>query len=144
MLGFHDCGTPEFENPRDRVEWDVRDCWHFKGEESIDIERKYVESYNKQDRDGRILRNGDLRYFRHYDGRLMVGRAYFRLNNQWSVIAGGNVYGPASFQMFSDPTGEPRRIAPEGRIKSHLRSAIERQDFERAIFLRDQLAARAA
>ena len=40
-----------------------------------------------KDRDGKPVKNGDIKYFRHWrSGRLMRGRVYYRANQQWWAI----------------------------------------------------------
>lgn len=141
--GLVDTTKPRFEDPRDRLEWECRECWHFKGEDSIDVPRK-TESCNDTNRNGRRLRNGDLQSFRDSHGRLWRGKVYARLNNMWRMICGGSVLCMASHELTDPVPGELRK-APNrdtlSKAKRHLHRLIEEQKFERCAALRDHIAA---
>ncbi len=51
-----------------------------------DLDGQTVERVNGTDRDGKQIRNGEIKYFRDYDGYLRRGRVYHNLNNMWWVI----------------------------------------------------------
>ncbi len=97
------------------------------------------------DRDKVKIEHGSARYFRTYSGHLMRGRCYGGINGRWMVI-----YGPglrdhthvSSWELFlCDPREVPRRLHPHGekRLKAALGKAVEAEDFERAIAMRDAL-----
>lgn len=105
-----------------------------------------IGSYgNNLDRDKVKIEHGSIRYFRTSRGHLMRGHVYGGINGRWMVI-----YGPglrdhtsvSSWELFlCDPREVPRRLHPKGtkRLQSVLASAIEVEDFEKAIVLRDTL-----
>lgn len=96
----------------------IRSCHHpqtawFRLEE-VDGQTPEYE-YNAKDRDGRILHNGETKYFRDWGGYLCRGVVYHNINNMWWVLLpDGNVRNRACFDLF-DLTGEE----PRGRIKKH-------------------------
>lgn len=105
-----------------------------------------IGSYgNNLDRDKVKIEHGSVRYFRTYRGHLMRGRVYGGINGRWMVI-----YGPglrdhthiSSWELFlCDPREVPRRVHPQGkkRLKAALAKAVEAEQFERAVLLRDTL-----
>lgn len=70
---------------------------------------------NSIDRDNKRLYNGDVKYFRDYNGYLYRGKCYHNINNMWWVITNKNtVRNIASFELFD--------LSPEdvrGRQKPH-------------------------
>lgn len=53
------------------------------------------------DRDGRVIHNGEVKYFRNYDGRLYRGKVYHHINNMWWVILNRyEVRNIACFELF--------------------------------------------
>lgn len=59
------------------------------------------EEYNSRDRDKKIIKDGDIKYFRSYDGRLRRGRVYHNINNMWWVILNKyEVANQADFELF--------------------------------------------
>jgi hypothetical protein len=105
-----------------------------------------IGSYgNNLDRDKVRLEHGAVRYFRTYRGHLQRGRVYGGINGRWLVI-----YGPglrdhthvSSYELFlCDPRQVPRRLHPQGkkRLQAALSKAVETENYERAIMLRDTL-----
>ena len=76
--------------------------------------------YNGLDRDKKRLRNGEIKYFRNYNGYLFRGRIYHNLNNMWWVIVDKyTVRNIASFELFDLAPEDKRgrlarlRIPPE-------------------------------
>lgn len=91
-----------------------------------------------------------MRYFRDDAGRLMRGRCYGGINGMWTVIFGPGPRDHTSMhcaRLFEcNPRELPRRLHPKSkqRLQAQLAKAVERQDFERAIPMRDALARMAA
>lgn len=79
--------------------------------------------YNKTDRDKKTILNGQVKYFRHWNGRLMRGKVYHNINNMWWVILNDTEYtNIADFQLF-DPTPEDfkiRRKVQDRKPKEYL------------------------
>lgn len=71
-----------------------------------------------KDRDGKLIKNGDIKYFRSsWNGYLMRGRVYYRANQQfWAITDQNNVELVQHANMMFDPTPEDfaqRRKAPD-------------------------------
>lgn len=65
---------------------------------------------NSTDRDKKTIYNGQIKYFRHWNGRLMRGKVYHNINNMWWVIINKKEYkNIASFDLF-DPTEEDYKM----------------------------------
>jgi hypothetical protein len=68
--------------------------------------REYDLHSNSKDRDKKQITCGEVKYFRHWNGRLMRGRAYHNINNMWWVLINKYEYrNVAAFDLF-DPTEE--------------------------------------
>lgn len=69
--------------------------------------------YNGLDRNKKQLHNGDIKYFRNYNGYLFRGRIYHNLNNMWWVIVDKyTVRNVASFELFDlGPDDKRGRLA---------------------------------
>jgi hypothetical protein len=86
-----------------------------------------------------------MRYFRTHRGHLMRGRCYGGINGRWMVIFGPGLRDHthvSNWELFlCDPRVAPRRLHPHGaqRLADALAKAVEAQEFERAIVLRDTL-----
>lgn len=66
-----------------------------------DLDGQTFEPYNSKDRDGKILHNGEIKYFRDYNGYLYRGKIYHNINNMWWVIINANeIRNIASFEFF--------------------------------------------
>jgi hypothetical protein len=80
-------------------------------------------SSNNKDRDKKTIYNGQIKYFRHWNGRLMRGKVYHNINNMWWVILNDSEYtNVADFQLF-DPTPKDftiRRAARDRKPKEYL------------------------
>jgi hypothetical protein len=97
------------------------------------------------DRNGVELRHGDLRYFRDHKGYLRRGRVYGGINGMWLVVYGSGRRDHTHLQcrelFLCNPASVPRKRHPRPTpLDKILNQAVGRQDFERAIVLRDLLA----
>lgn len=96
----------------------IRSCHHpqkawFRLEEVDGQTPEYA--YNAKDRDGKILHNGETKYFRDWSGYLCRGVVYHNINNMWHILLpGGDVRNKACFELFDLTDAEPRR-----RVKKH-------------------------
>lgn len=95
-------------------------------------------SYNRTDRDGRLLCNGDVRYFYNWDRRLMRGVVYTNINGMWSVCAadGSSIGHVSCNELFwtDDPASLPQRQHREtrvSRVQRELTKATEAQNWKR-------------
>ena len=90
----------------------------------IEIEgQTSLKTYNSMDAHNKILRNGDVKYFRDWNGYLYRGKVYHNINNMWWVLLpSGEVRNIASFELFDlqedDFRGRQKRhTPPEGYIE---------------------------
>lgn len=79
---------------------------------------------NNKDRDGKVIYNGDIKYFRNrYTGRLQRGKIYHNINNMWWVILNDTeVTNVADFEFF-DLTPEDiniRRLKEDRKPKEYI------------------------
>lgn len=87
--------------------------------------------YNRKDRDGNVMSNGDVRYYYHWDKRIGVGRVYTSMNNMWevwSIDGKSHLSKQASFELFmlgdSDVIHRRKPLTHEQQV-SRLRGEIE-------------------
>lgn len=107
--------------------------WHHEQKDMnfllSDLDGQTQESYNGRDRDEKTLHNGDVKYFRHWDGSLYRGRVYHNINNMWWVILDRfTVRNVASFELFDLTPEDNRRRQAKPRIPEAYqkrRQAIE-------------------
>ena len=123
-------------DPRLAEEWTKAryvEEWHHEQKDMnfllSDLDGQTQESYNGRDRDEKTLHNGDVKYFRHWDGRLYRGRVYHNINNMWWVILDRfTVRNVASFELFDLTPEDNRRRQAKPRIPEAYqkrRQAIE-------------------
>ena len=62
----------------------IKDSCHYK--EGKELPEYEVSEYNAKDKDGKRLRNGQIKYFRDRRGRLQRGTIYHNINNMWWVV----------------------------------------------------------
>lgn len=107
--------------------------WHHEQKDMnfllSDLYGQTQEPYNGRDRDKKTLHNGDVKYFRHWNGRLYRGRVYHNINNMWWVILDRfTVQNMASFELFDLTPEDNRRRQAKPRIPEAYqkrRKAIE-------------------
>lgn len=95
-------------NPKLAEEWIKSryvEEWHHEQKDMnfnlTDTDGEEQPSYNGLDRDKKVLRNGDIKYFRHWNGYLYRGRIYHNINNMWWVIVDKyTVTNIAAFDLF--------------------------------------------
>lgn len=81
-----------------------------------EIEGQTGEEYNCKDAKGRILYNGDVKYFRDFDGYLQRGKVYQNINHMWWILLpSGNVYNKVAYELF-----DWEDVEKKGRKKRHL------------------------
>jgi hypothetical protein len=128
-LGCEDNSKPVFKYATDKVKYHLLDLWNHPQKtmeefELLDLDGQTCEgSYNHTDRDKKVIYNGQIKYFRHWNGRLMRGKVYHNINNMWGVILNAYEYtNIANFELF-DPTPEDyliRRKKREKKPKGYL------------------------
>jgi hypothetical protein len=100
-----------------------------------------------RDRDGAELHHGALRYFRDRKGYLRRGRVFGGINGMWLVVYGPGPHDHTHLNcgelFLCNPAAVPRKQHPRPTlIETILGEAVARQDYERAIVLRDLVASR--
>lgn len=91
--------------------------------------------YNGLDRDKKELHNGEIKYFRGYDGYLRRGRVYHNCNNMWWVIVDKyTVKNIASFELFDlmpdDFRGRRKKPNVPEKYRSRVQAIHESKDRE--------------
>jgi hypothetical protein len=129
VLGCIDNTGMQYKLATDKIKFIYVDSCHYPQKSMEEFELSDLDgqtdkySYNHQDRDNKIIHNGELKYFRHWDGRLSRGIVYRNLNNMWWVIT--NKYelrNKADFELF-DPTDQDfkvRRLKKDVKPKEYL------------------------
>lgn len=128
-LGCIDNTEKQYKLATDKIKFDYVKSCHYKQKSMDEFELSDLDgqtdkySYNYQDRDKKIIHNGELKYFRHWDGRLSRGIVYRNLNNMWWVITNRfEIRNVADFELF-DPTPEDfevRRLARDKKPKEYI------------------------
>lgn len=134
LTWFNQCWDSEYERQRGTHRFE-------RGPDGWPTAKETTSGYP-----GRIHHpHGSLRYFRHHNGRMLRGRVYGGINGMWTVICGPGRHDVAQAyctELFEQPLAGPRRLHPgrAKRLAKELARAVERQNFERAIVLRDIIA----
>jgi hypothetical protein len=87
-----DEGAVYAESRKKRTGWDFIDWAIHKdpsrhwGHGTSYHENDYHKSFNARDRDKKLVKNGDVKYFRDRSGRLSRGKVYHNINNMWWVL----------------------------------------------------------
>jgi hypothetical protein len=126
-----------------------RGVHRFKRDDSGWPHRDELPAHGRFDRDGAEIGHGEVRYFRDHKGYLSRGRCYGGINGRWLVIVGSGqrdfTHINASELFACDPARIPRKVHPRPRkLAAVLKDAVDRQDFERAIVVRDLIKRSAA
>ena len=136
------------ENPQikyklsvDRIKNDYVKSWHHPQKDmNFDLSSlngQTAASYNNKDRDKKTLYNGQIKYFRDYNGYLYRGQIYHNINNMWWVIVNDTEYtNKADFDLFDlspdDKLGRLMRHRPpkEYAEKRKILSQISNKELE--------------
>lgn len=93
--GFEDTSKPILKTAIEKVENHIGNSIH-RG-----LDDKKIPSYDAEDKDGKRIRNGEVKYFRDHKGRLNRGVVYHNINNMWWTVLNQYEYtNLASFQLF--------------------------------------------
>ncbi|MGE7650519.1 hypothetical protein ACQKM1_22490 [Peribacillus frigoritolerans] len=106
--GYEDHSSgPKKQKAYDKIMGKIKSCWHYK--EGKELPSYEFPDYNAKDKDGKQLRNGQLKYFRDHKGRLQKGVIYHNINNMWWTILNEYQYrNIAAFEFFDLDTEENR------------------------------------
>lgn len=142
VLGFVDRSEVPHTRARAFVLEQRAELIDFQGDDMYDPDRR--QYYNDEDADKIRIRDGEIRYYyNRYTGHLHRGEVWHHINNMWWVIeAEDEVHNVAAFELFFyDPAKHPRRrpCDPLARMKSVLKKLVDREDFEKAIGLRNAI-----
>ncbi|MFS1518586.1 hypothetical protein V1503_19295 [Bacillus sp. SCS-151] len=114
--GYMDTCEPFKEKAYDVIMRRIKSCWHYK--EGKELPEYDLPMYNAEDKDGKRIRNGELKYFRDRKGRLQKGVVYHNINNMWWTIISEYEYtNLGSFALFDIDTKENRSrklVKPSG------------------------------
>jgi hypothetical protein len=104
---------------------------------------------NAVDRDGKVIKNGQVKYFRHYwSGRLMRGEAIYNINNMWWVVMNEtSATNIAAYELF-DPTPEDfkhrkivrDRASPENRVRRKIGTKLYNELRAKGISMTEEAA----
>lgn len=116
-----DCTAPKYNSAEDKIKADYVSAW-YKPQKDMDfslsdVDGETQETYNSTDKNGVILHNGEIKYFRDYNGYLCRGKIYHNINNMWWVITDKKtVRNFASFELFDLTDDVSRKREKPGRI----------------------------
>lgn len=87
----------------------------------------YHKNSNARDRDEKLVKNGQVKYFRDWHGRLARGEVYHNINNMWWVVLNEDEYtNVACFDLF-DATAEDFRVRRLVRDRANEQEKVRRQ-----------------
>lgn len=130
------CGITALE----KIQYDYKSCWHYKPELGYRGGSEY--EYNSMSAEKQRLQHGMPVWFYDWKGRLNKGTAYYNINNMWWVISGKygirnicccELYINLPINSRNKNNGSLR----EKTLKQKLTDAVNAQNFEHAIVLRD-------
>lgn len=110
------------------------DSWHRTNVNCLEEIDECKHSNNALDKNKKLLKNGQVKYFYGYNGRLNRGKIYYNISNMWWVLVDKfNYSNIACFNLF-DYNGEPLKNPKRVRsiLESKLKESIKIMDFQRA------------
>ncbi len=128
IVGATDTSDKHYKLAVDRIKQDYVNSCH-KPQKNMDFDLTEIHgttcdyTYNNKDRDGKTIYNGDIKYFRGYNGELQRGVVYYDLNRNWYVIINKFTYKVVQNYKLFDPTEEDfkrRRVATDRTPKEYL------------------------
>jgi hypothetical protein len=113
---------------------------------------EYDHKQNSFDKDKNIIKCGQVKYFRDYDGRLRRGTAYHNINNMWWVILDKfTLRNIGSSQLFYPTPGDfavrrlkPGKIPQERQQQLDLLNSLSLPQLQKALAKRAKSAKQAA
>lgn len=134
----------EYKKSEDKIKQHYYKDWHKEQKdmnyELSDLDGQTEDEYNSKDRDGEILYNGDIKYYRDYNGRLARGKIYHNINNMWWVILNDTEYtNVASFELFNptEETFKKRRIQKNKKQSYETSNVAARKNFNKHFTYKD-------
>ncbi len=142
--GYENTTKPEPKNAHEFIRQHRREEWHHETDDLIGPD---TDDYNRKDKDGALLSDGMIRWFRDTKGRLVRGTVYHNINNMWWVdINARRPRNIACFNLFTYEPSMARKSFPRdksiGKMQTVMKKATETQNFEKAIQLRDAIIRR--
>jgi len=113
--GYTNKAEPVLKFAIDKVMQKIKSSCHYK--EGKELPEYEIESYNAKDKDGKQLRNGQVKYFRDRRGRLQRGTVYHNINNMWWVVLNKFEYTNVAAFNFFDITSDQ---LPKKRVQSKV------------------------
>ena len=139
LVRFNNTWDGEYERKRGQHRFE-------RGPDGWPTRKERSSSYALLDADRVEVNQGDLRYWRTRTGRLQRGLVFGGIGGQWIAVYGPGPHDYTScstFELFSWRPGLARRLHPKPRsLAEVLERSVAGQQFERAIVLRDLIAAR--
>ncbi|MDD3477394.1 MAG: hypothetical protein PHP32_00760 [Candidatus Izemoplasmatales bacterium] len=92
------------------AEDNIKSCyvreWHHEQKDMnfnlSDLDGQTPGPGNDLDRDKKTIYNGNVKYWRHWDGRIYRGKVYHNINNMWWIIVNKHEYhNVAAFDLFN-------------------------------------------
>ncbi|MGL6199882.1 MAG: hypothetical protein ACRC3H_13220 [Lachnospiraceae bacterium] len=134
VKGIANKTKPVCRSAVDKIMNDYIESWHHPQKEKFDlrsIDGESPESYNRKDRDGKDLKNGQTKYFRWFDGYLRRGTVYHNINNMWWVILNKAEYtNIANFNLFDLTENDKRGRLAEARVPMEF--IVRKENIEKA------------
>lgn len=97
---------PILKTSEEKIKYNFMESWHHE-QKDMNFNLSNLDgttdqySFNNTDRDKKTIYNGQIKYFRNYNGYLMRGKVYHNINNMWWVIINKYEYkNVASFELF--------------------------------------------
>lgn len=139
-LGLRDRTDPVPKDAMDEVRLHRARLMEFQGPTFYSEERP---RYNVEDRDGRLVKDGDTVYFYERNGRLMRGQGFHNINNMWWIIVDRyDVRNICVHDLFTYvPSKHVRKWSPNPLVAiSHaLERAVKAKNFRKAAVIQDAL-----
>lgn len=150
---FEDCGfTVERKQKYKGADFIVQDYIESRNHpqdapfDLSEIDGQTTEGYNGKDANEKTLHNGDVKYFRDFNGYLCRGKVYHNINNMWWVLlADGTVKNKADFDLcdldgFSDWKRKVRHVLPKEYMnRKHYLSLCSTKELENELKHRKRL-----
>lgn len=129
---YIDNSEPVIKTSYEKIMHRIKSCWHYK--DGKELPEYDLPEYNCTDKDGKRIRNGQVKYFRDHKGRLQKGTVYHNINNMWWTIINKYEYtNIADFELFDLDSEENRArkyIKPSGLHNSKARLKPSDEQYE--------------